>query len=375
MKKKAKVIAYYLPQYHPIKENNEWWGNGFTEWTNVARAKPLFKGHEQPNIPADLGFYDLRMPEVRKQQAELAKDAGVDAFCYWHYWFGNGKQLLEKPLQEVVRLGEPDFPFCLGWANHHWRKKQWNKDVSRLDQTIIMEQTYPGEDDVINHFHTMLPMFKDSRYYKIKDKNVFLIYSVKEIPYLEMFINKWRELARQNNLPDFYFIGHVNNVEEIKYARKFDFNHLVYENHFKVFESDNIWFNRLHTLFASITGIPINKISYSRFIKRLDYSVVEQSNDIFPTIYSNWDTSPRLGAAARIITNPSPKYFNKLIKDVINILKEKPEEEKVIFLKSWNEWAEGNYVEPDLRYGNERLIALHDAIIDDKIEKDNSTLE
>jgi len=267
MEKKAKVIAYYLPQYHPTKENNEWWGKGFTEWTNVAKAKPLFRGHEQPNIPADLGFYDLRLPEVRAEQAELAKEAGIDAFCYWHYWFGDGVQLLEKPLQEVIRLGEPDFPFCLGWANHPWRKKQWNKDVSRLDQSLLMDMKYPGEADVVAHFNKMLPAFKDPRYYKIDGKLVFLIYVVKDIPYLDMFIRKWRELAKQNDLPDFYFLGHVNNEDEIEYARKFDFNHLVYENHFQVFESRKKWINKIKTVIAYFTKIPLNKIKYSDFVE------------------------------------------------------------------------------------------------------------
>lgn len=363
MKKRAKVIAYYLPQYHPTEENNKWWGKGFTEWTNVAKAKPLFKGHEQPNIPADLGFYDLRLPEVRQQQADLAKEAGIEAFCYWHYWFGNGVQLLEKPLQEVVRLGKPDFPFCLGWANHPWRKKQWNKDVSRLDQTLLMDMKYPGEKDVVDHFFAMLPMFKDKRYYTIEGKLVFLIYVVKDIPYLDMFIEKWRKLATDNGLPGFYFIGHVNNEDEVKYARKFDFNHLVYENHFQVFESSNIWINRARTLLSSLVNYPINKISYSKFIKKLDYSIVENNDDIFPTIYSNWDTSPRLGAAARIITNPDPILFQKLIEKVIELSKGKTE--KVIFLKSWNEWAEGNYVEPDLRYGKGRIDALRKALIEE----------
>lgn len=363
MEKKAKVIAYYLPQYHPTKENNEWWGKGFTEWTNVAKAKPLFRGHEQPNIPADLGFYDLRLPEVRAEQAELAKEAGIDAFCYWHYWFGDGVQLLEKPLQEVIRLGEPDFPFCLGWANHPWRKKQWNKDVSRLDQSLLMDMKYPGEADVVAHFNKMLPAFKDPRYYKIDGKLVFLIYVVKDIPYLDMFIKEWRELAKQNDLPDFYFLGHVNNEDEIEYARKFDFNHLVYENHFQVFESSKNWVNKIKTVVAYFTKIPLNKIKYSDFVEKLDYSVVKNTDDIFPTIYSNWDTSPRLGAAARIITNPDPKYFEVLVKKVIKMLEGKSE--KVIFLKSWNEWAEGNYIEPDLRYGKGRINALRKAIVEE----------
>lgn len=360
--KKAKVIAYYLPQYYPTKENDEWWGKGFTEWTNVAKARPLFKGHVQPNIPADLGFYDLRLPEVRKQQAELAKEAGIDAFCYWHYWFGNGVQMLQKPLEEVVSLGEPDFPFCLGWANHPWRKKQWNKDISRLDQTLLMDMKYPGEDDVVSHFYKMLPAFKDSRYYKIKKRLVFLIYVVKDIPYLEMFLSKWKDLAYSEGLPGFYFIGHVNNEEEIKYAREFKFDHLVYENHFKVFESSNNMINKTKTLFSYITKMPINKISYREFVDRIDYSQVKDNDDIFPTIYCNWDTSPRLGSAARIITNPDPKYLKLLTRKVLDIIDKKPEDEKVIFLKSWNEWAEGNYMEPDLRYGKQRIKALFEAL-------------
>ena len=133
MSSKVKVIAFYLPQFHPIPENDEWWGKGFTEWTSVGRAKKYYRGHYQPRVPADLGYYDLRLPQVRQQQADLAKEAGISAFCYWHYWFGNGKQLLENPLQEVVKLGEPDFPFCLGWANHTWLNKSWNREK----QTVI----------------------------------------------------------------------------------------------------------------------------------------------------------------------------------------------------------------------------------------------
>ena len=143
---KARVIAYYLPQFHPVPENDKFWGKGFTEWTNVAKAKPLFRGHVQPRIPADLGFYDLRLAEVRKEQAALAKEAGIEGFCYWHYWFGNGKQVLEMPFNEVVKSGEPDFPFCLGWANHDWTTKTWDKGKSLMNSTMIFKQEYPGEE-------------------------------------------------------------------------------------------------------------------------------------------------------------------------------------------------------------------------------------
>ena len=140
-KKKARVIALYLPQYHPIPENNKYWGEGFTEWTNVAQAKPLFKNHYQPRIPADLGFYDLRLPEVRIKQAELAKEAGIEGFCYWHYWFGNGKEVLQMPFDEVVRTKEPDFPFCLGWALHDWTTKTWERGSAHSKDITIFKQT------------------------------------------------------------------------------------------------------------------------------------------------------------------------------------------------------------------------------------------
>ena len=156
--KKARVIALYLPQFHPIPENDAWWGKGFTEWTNVAKAKPLFKGHYQPHIPADLGFYDLRLPEVREAQAELAREAGIEGFCYWHYWFGNGRRLLERPFNEVLESGKPDFPFCLAWANHSWSSNSWKKGFALQKNTLLLEQTYPGEQDYIDHFHAVLPL-------------------------------------------------------------------------------------------------------------------------------------------------------------------------------------------------------------------------
>lgn len=137
--KSARVIAFYLPQFHPIEENNKYWGKGFTEWTNVGKAKPLFKGHYQPRVPADLGYYDLRIPEIREQQAELAREAGIEGFCYWHYWFGEGKELLERPFNDVVESGNPDFPFCLGWANHTWSTRTWTSSKQSLSKQLLLK--------------------------------------------------------------------------------------------------------------------------------------------------------------------------------------------------------------------------------------------
>ena len=162
---RPRIIVYYLPQYHPTPDNDKWWGKGFTEWTNVGKAKPLFRGHYQPKGPADLGYYDLRLPEVRAAQVELAKEAGIDGFCYYHYWFGGGKQELELPFNEVLRTGEPDFPFCLCWANEPWHAKFWNMDGTVSKRTLI-DQQYGNEEEWKLHFEHVLPAFKDKRYIK-----------------------------------------------------------------------------------------------------------------------------------------------------------------------------------------------------------------
>ena len=166
---RIRPIAMYLPQFHPIPENDDWWGKGFTEWTNVAKAKPLFKGHYQPHLPADLGFYDLRIPEVGEAQAQLARNYGIYGFCYYHYWF-NGKQLLNRPVDEVLNSGNPDFPFCLCWANENWSKR-WNGS----ENDILIKQKYSSKDD-LNHIKFLIQYFKDSRYIKINDRPLFIIY-------------------------------------------------------------------------------------------------------------------------------------------------------------------------------------------------------
>ena len=362
MMKKARVIAYYLPQFHPTEENNKWWGPGFTEWTNVAKAKPLFKGHVQPHVPSTLGFYDLRLAEVRSAQAELAKRSGIDAFFYCHYWFGNGVQLLEKPLEWIIETGEPDFPFCLGWANHSWEKKRWNSDVSRLDRSLLMEQTYPGQEDFKAHFYKMLKAFKDRRYYKIDGKNLFLIYVVKDIPQLDCFIETWQSLAMKNNLPPFYFIGHVNNLDEIQYCQKYSFDQLVYENLITARKTSSLAQTRMKSIISSLIKRPLSVMNYEQFINRLDYSPINQFN-ILPTIYSNWDTTPRLSYGGEVLMDAKPELFYNHVKSVIDLLKERPIDKRIVFLKSWNEWAEGNYVEPDMEYGEGRLMALQRAIL------------
>jgi hypothetical protein len=363
---KPKIIAFYLPQYHPVKENNEWFGEGFTEWTNVAKAKPLFKGHDQPRIPRDLGFYDLRLPEVRAKQAELAKEAGIDAFCYYHYWFGDNRVLLEKPLQEVVRLGEPDFPFCLCWANHSWYNKNWNPDTKRIDQKMIMEQKYSGDEDIVAHFNFLLPAFKDRRYLKVNDKLLFSIYAINDIPDFPHFKDLWNKLAYENGLPGFYFLSYTSKLAELNMqnfkATEGTILSLVTNIEFKQdYSKKNIVLDFLRAKVSELTKRPQLVFEYSEAMDYLLDKACFQDN-IIPVIVPNWDYTPRRGAGGLILKNSCPELFKEHAKQALYMVQNKPIEKQMVFLKSWNEWGEGNYMEPDLTYGKGYISALKDVI-------------
>ena len=360
---KPKIIAFYLPQFHPTPDNDKWWGKGFTEWTNVGKAKPLFKGHYQPKVPADLGYYDLRLPEVREAQAELAKEAGIYGFCYYHYWFGNGKEELELPFNEVLRLGKPDFPFMLCWANESWHKKFWNKDGVGSSKEILIEQTYPGEQDHIDHFYRLLPAFKDPRYIQINGKPAFMIYKPLEFPNIKEFIALWNNMAIKEGFNGIYFIGHVQNfkdIEKIKNFKEFGLNAvntaLVWNP--RDILSDQKMFLWKNRFYKRILARPLS----FKYKKMMPYfiSPYNKLQNFFPTIIPNWDHSPRSGINGYIINDSTPEDFITHIKQVLEIVKEF--DEPIIFLKAWNEWGEGNYMEPDLKYGKGYILALKKAL-------------
>jgi hypothetical protein len=360
-KRRARVIAFYLPQYHPIPENDAWWGNGFTEWTNVAKARPLFRRHYQPRLPADLGFYDLRVPETRAAQAEMARNYGVEAFCYWHYWFA-GKRLLERPFQEVLTSGEPDFPFCLGWANQSWTGI-WHGCPERK----LIEQTYPGEEDYAKHFQAILPALSDERYLTVNGRNLFIVFSPTELPEPIRFTDYWRELARRAGLKGFHFVG----------------------------VADHDWSPRKHGFDGSILHEPINLVRripgglmglaaglYWRFLRR---DLMELKSEVFrvprvydyrdvvrhafsgepalgpytyPCVVPNWDNTPRSGVRGFVFQDSSPSLFGVHLREAIALTAGRDPDDQLVFLKSWNEWAEGNYVEPDRLHGDGYLRVI-----------------
>lgn len=362
---KARVIAFYLPQFHPIPENDLWWGKGFTEWTNVGKAKPLFKGHYQPRVPADLGYYDLRMPEIREAQAEMARNAGIEGFMYWHYWFGNGRRALERPFKEVLKTGKPEFPFCLGWANHSWTSKTWEKGKSLKKDTTIFEQLYPGNSDNIEHFYTVLPAFRDSRYITIEGKPIFLIYDPQHNTEIQKFIEQWRILAKKEGLNGLFFIGlHGGWDSDIEKIINLGFDAVNTDRRWEAETKLYGYYKKMimHKLSSKLNISLLQKFNYND-IWPLLISEKEKQETVFPTVIPQWDRSARNGRKAIIYHKSSPELFSQHVKKAVDVVKEKPNQKKVIFLKSWNEWAEGNYMEPDIVNGHGYLNALKNNII------------
>ena len=380
---KPRIIALYLPQFHPIPENDEWWGPGFTEWTNVVKAKPSFRGHVQPKIPADLGFYDLRLPETREQQAQLAREAGIEGFCYYHYWFG-GKQLLERPFNEVLASGKPDFPFCICWANHSWSNKTWNRKSNVQKNSMLIEQVYPGDQDDEEHFLSLLSAFKDPRYITIDGKPLFFLYSPWTHSRLKEWITNWRRLAQEHGLKGLYLVGMCDSVLTFKLnadgTRSLTIPNLkssadIFQSVLDMgFDAVNSFGRRRGELLSKgkytdlaktvmrKVGLPIGAYyDYAKTVKGF-FAPEDKWENVFPTILSQWDRSPRAASYDGIYVGATPEKFERHIKDALEVIKEKTPEHQVLILKSWNEWGEGNYVEPDLEFGHGWLDAVRNAI-------------
>jgi lipopolysaccharide biosynthesis protein len=382
---RARLIAFYLPQFHPTPENDQWWGKGFTEWTNVVRAKPLFPGHYQPHLPADLGFYDLRIPEIRAAQAELARKAGVEGFCYWHYWFA-GRRLLERPFNEVVASGEPDYPFCLAWANNTW-SGHWHGAEKRT----LIEQTYPGREDHERHFYALLPAFHDPRYIRVHNRPLFAIFRPKELPESESFIELWQNLARRNGLEGMHFVAHLFDHELDFPWRQTGYGGAVMTNELKLMRR-RLWditrerlriakdqpdaAARISPLLEAVAGT--GRLVGHRILQRLlrwpggvhyyeDALLFFKSTaalelGCYPSVVPGWDNTARAGRKGIVLHGSTPELFATHLRDILQSVADRPAEDRIVFVKSWNEWAEGNYLEPDQKYGHGYLDAVRTAL-------------
>jgi lipopolysaccharide biosynthesis protein len=341
------VVAFYLPQFHPIAENDQWWGPGFTEWTNVTRAKRLYPGHYQPRFPGELGYYDLRLSETREAQAVLAEEYGVSAFCYWHYWFGGGRRLLERPFDEVLKSGEPKLPFCLGWANQTW-SGIWHGAADR----ILVEQTYKdvrGKWDYRAHFEAVLPALMDPRYLSIDGRPLFLVYDPTDLPEPQRFLDLWRQWAVDAGLPGIFFVGRTETGMRSSEA---DFDAFTPEQVPPRLIARHDWPRRL----GRKVGIPPIR-SYRRFSEETPLGIADGPS--FPTVMPGFDNTPRSGAGGVVLHGAEPAIFeSQVARAVAHVISAQPTGRRIVFVKSWNEWAEGNYLEPDRRYGRAFLEAL-----------------
>ena len=364
----VKIIAIYLPQFHAIPENNKWWGDGFTEWTSTKKAQPLFKGHYQPKEPLNKNYYNLLELKTREWQAGLAEKYGVYGFCYYHYWF-NGKKLLEKPAEEVLRIKKPDLPFCFSWANESWSRTWYS-----LKKETLLEQKYGGEKEWGDHFKYLLSFFKDERYIKVDNKPVFLIYKPSKIPEFDQMIIFWRKLAIKEGFEGIHITETLTKTQK-KPISEFSEAVMYYEPGFTLQYSN--YFTRLKTsLKIKLSKILedknykikflskklLNKLNYNSFYRSIiNRKLKKIRQNQYLGSFVNFDDTARRGSRAYIFNNVTPNKFEQnmvcMIKKAQNIGSE------FLFVTAWNEWAEGAYLEPDNKTGYAFLEAIKKAKI------------
>ena len=350
---RARAIALYLPQFHPIPENDLWWGKGFTEWTNTAKARPLFRGHYQPHIPADLGFYDLRLHETRVQQAELAAEHGIEGFCYYHYWFA-GRRILHRPFDEVVASSTPSLPFCVCWANETWTGV-WHG----VPNKILIEQTYPGEDDHRAHFATLLPAFRDPRYIRVDGKPVFVVYQPLKFPDVGAVLRLWRAMADEAGLSGLHIVAcTTDNVGD---PTAFGYDAILRKPGFSQrpwvsWRKPAAWARQKVNHWRGVPSI----YRFSDFFAQ--HKPRREAREAYSCVVHAWDNTPRSGRNGVVFVDSTPETYRELITAAVEAVSDKPPDHRLVFLKSWNEWAEGNHLEPDQRYGKAYLQVVSDVL-------------
>ncbi|WP_431293143.1 glycosyltransferase WbsX family protein [Pedobacter sp. P26] len=361
---KLKAIALYLPQFHPFKENDEWWGKGFTEWTNVTKSKPKFKGHYQPHLPTDLGYYDLRLLDTMIEQAFLAKTYGVYGFCFYHYWF-NGKLLMEKPLEQMLTSQKPDFPFCLCWANENWTRR-WDG----MESDVLIKQNYDLKDD-LDHIQYLMPFFKDERYIKIDGKPIYLMYRSELHPNINEAVKIWRDEAKKAGFEDLYLIR-VENFKHDFDPKYHDFDasmefapdfSIPLQKYSKKEPVSHFLRKLLHKAAIKASGLLANKVfDYEEIVDKMTKKA-PKSYKYFRSVFPSWDNSARRAKDATIFVNSSPEKFQEWVTKTARYTnKHFSGEERLLFVNAWNEWAEGCHLEPDQEYGHRYLQALKNGL-------------
>jgi GT2 family glycosyltransferase len=345
---RVRAIAFYLPQYHPIPENDAWWGKGFTEWTNVARARPLFPGHRQPRVPSDLGFYDLRLPEAREAQAELASRHGLAGFCYYYYWF-NGKRLLERPLLDMLALKRPVFPFCVCWANENWTRR-WDGH----DDEVLIGQQHSPEDDR-RFLESLLPCFEDARYIRVNGRPLLLLYRPQLLPDIAGTAAVWRRVAREAGLGDLYLAAVQSfDAEWDVDPRPWGFDAAVeFPPHGLAVPAARPRGSRGGGRF----------FDYARSAERFMARPVPPY-PLLRTVMPSWDNSPRRQDRGDVFLNGSPEAYFRWLRAMVRQTRQlRFGDERLVFINAWNEWAEGNHLEPDHAHGHAYLEATTRALV------------
>ena len=343
----VKIFAFYLPQFHPIPENDRWWGTGFTEWSRVTRARPQFEGHYQPHLPERLGFYDLRLPETRMRQAALARSHGIHGFCYYYYWFGT-KTLLERPLAEMLGSGEPDLPFCLCWANENWTRR-WDGD----ERELLIEQRYGPELDYAL-IDDVMPFFLDRRYLRIGGAPVLVIYRPDALPEPQATIARWRRAARERGLPDIHLVAAL--TFGLQDPRPLGFDAAVeFPPHGEVLpESD-------YAVAGLDPGFSGAIVDYRAVVNR-QLALAPRPFRVYRTAMAGWDNTARLGQRATVFHGASPQAYEEWLRTLITAARLGHPEHRLVFVNAWNEWAEGAHLEPDGRFGTGYLEATRRAL-------------
>jgi hypothetical protein len=347
----ARLVAFYLPQFHPVPENDEWWGTGFTEWTNVAKAVPLFRGHRQPVVPADLGHYDLRSPETRAAQAALATANGVEAFCYWHYWFG-GRRLLDRPFADVLASGEPDHGFCLAWANESWTRTWMGRGE------ILMEQTYSAADDV-EHARWLTTAFADRRHLTVDGRPVFLVYRPLDHPEPARLVHTIKDEATTAGLAEPLVLG-INSWSKrldaptIGFDGTVDFRPQLGDLPEYSVEGPTIR-KLVRNLGLGVRSASLRVYDYGDAVARMSAGARRRGIRMYPCVFVGWDNSPRRGRRGIVMLNATPDRFRAALEEAIAAVADRPAEDQLVFVNAWNEWAEGNHLEPDLDTGHAAL--------------------